>query len=156
SWSNPTPTGRYNLVVLGAGTAGLVCAVGAAGLGAKVAIVERHLMGGDCLNLGCVPSKGILRAAQAAHHALSAGAFGVEVDGVVRTNFGAMMQRMRRLRADISKNDSAHRLEGLGIDVFIGQAQFVAPDAVEVGGHRLEFSRAVIATGARAAPIPVP
>ena len=65
-WANPTPNGKYNLVVIGAGTAGLVSAAGAAGLGAKVALIERNLLGGDCLNVGCVPSKGVIRAARAA------------------------------------------------------------------------------------------
>src|SRR3954447_10051883 len=78
-WVNPTPAARYNLVVLGAGTAGLVCAAGAAGLGARVAIVERELMGGDCLNVGCVPSKALLRAARAAASVRDAGSFGVRV-----------------------------------------------------------------------------
>jgi len=76
-WTNPTPAGRYNLVVLGAGTAGLVTAAAAAGLGARVALVERALMGGDCLNVGCVPSKGVLRAAHAAQAVREAPAFGV-------------------------------------------------------------------------------
>ena len=77
-WINPEPGGRYNLVVIGAGTAGLVSAAGAAGLGARVALVERYLMGGDCLNVGCVPSKGIIRAARAAHDVRQAGEFGVQ------------------------------------------------------------------------------
>ena len=130
SWINPTPTGRYNLVVLGAGTAGLVSAVGAAGLGAKVAIIEKHLMGGDCLNFGCVPSKSLLRAARAVHAVRTAEAFGVRMAGEVSLDFGAAMERMRKLRAGISHNDSAHRLAGLGIDVFLGEAKFVARDAV--------------------------
>src|ERR1044071_5157226 len=75
-WKNPTPAARYNLVVIGAGTAGLVTAAGAAGLGAKVALIEKHLMGGDCLNVGCVPSKTLIRAARAAHEARNAGRFG--------------------------------------------------------------------------------
>src|SRR5438552_1120536 len=65
SWTNPVPAGRYNIVVVGAGTAGLVTAIGSAGIGAKVAIIEKHLMGGDCLNVGCVPSKALIRAAHA-------------------------------------------------------------------------------------------
>ncbi len=108
-WRNPTPEGRYNLVVLGAGTAGLVAAAGAAGLGARVALVERHLMGGDCLNVGCVPSKAIIRSAHAAHAARSAGAFGVKVNGAVEVDFAAVMERMRGLRAGISPHDSARR-----------------------------------------------
>src|SRR6185295_6967062 len=76
---NPTPSGRYNLVVIGAGTAGLITAAAAAGLGAKVALIERHLMGGDCLNVGCVPSKSLIRAARAVHAVQRAGEFGVQV-----------------------------------------------------------------------------
>lgn len=155
SWENPTPSGRYNLVVIGAGTAGLVSAAGAAGLGAKVALVEKHLMGGDCLNFGCVPSKGLLRAARAVEAARESGSFGVHLNGL-RFDFGAAMERMRRLRAGISQNDSAHRLAKLGVDVYLGEARFVAADAVEVGGKRLAFSRAVIATGARPVGLPVP
>jgi pyruvate/2-oxoglutarate dehydrogenase complex dihydrolipoamide dehydrogenase (E3) component len=155
-WTNPRPSGRYNLVVLGAGTAGLVSAVGAAGLGARVAIVERHLMGGDCLNVGCVPSKGVLRASRAVAAAREAGAYGVRSGGELEVDFGAVMERMRRLRAGISSHDSAARLAGLGIDVYFGNARFVAPDAVAVGGATLRFARAVIATGGRASTPAVP
>jgi pyruvate/2-oxoglutarate dehydrogenase complex dihydrolipoamide dehydrogenase (E3) component/uncharacterized membrane protein YdjX (TVP38/TMEM64 family) len=154
-WVNPTPEGRYNLVVVGAGTAGLVCAVGATNLGAKVAIVERQLMGGDCLNFGCVPSKALIRAAHAAHAAAESAAFGVRLTSEPDIDFADAMERMRRLRADISAHDSAERLAALGVDVFFGEARFVAKDAVQVGPQRLEFARAVIATGARAAIPPV-
>jgi len=149
-WINPTPRGRYNLVVVGGGTAGLVSAVGAASLGARVALVERHLLGGDCLNYGCVPSKALIRAAQAAYDVRTGGTLGVFASGV-RIDFGAAMERMRRLRAQIAPHDSAARLAGLGIDVFLGEGRFVASNALEVDGQRLEFARAVIATGARAA-----
>ncbi len=154
-WRNPAAAARYNLVVVGAGTAGLVSAVGAAGLGARVAIVERGLMGGDCLNFGCVPSKALLRSARAAADARAAAALGIEAERV-RADFAAVMERMRRLRAELARNDSAERLRGLGIDVFIGDARFVSPDTVEVEGQRLRFRRAVIATGARAAILPIP
>ncbi|HEY4744962.1 MAG TPA: FAD-dependent oxidoreductase, partial [Desulfuromonadaceae bacterium] len=100
-WVNPEPAGRYNLVVVGAGTAGLVCAAGAAGLGARVALIERGLMGGDCLNCGCVPSKGLIRASRAVHDVRTAAAFGVRT-GDVAADFGSAMERMRRLRAAIS------------------------------------------------------
>ncbi|HEY6006574.1 MAG TPA: mercuric reductase [Anaeromyxobacter sp.] len=155
-WTNPRPKGRYDLVVIGAGTAGLVSAVGAAGLGARVAIVERHRMGGDCLNVGCVPSKGVLRASRAAAAVREAGEYGVRVGGRVEVDFRAAMERMRRLRAGISPNDSARRLAGLGIDVYFGDARFVGRDAVEVSGERLAFARAVVATGGRAAIPAVP
>ena len=151
TWVNPKPGGRYNLVVLGAGTAGLVSAAGAAGLGAKAALIEKHLMGGDCLNFGCVPSKGLLRAARAAQETREAGPFGIGMPDSISFDFSFAMERMRRLRANISKHDSAHRLYELGVDVFFGAAKFVARDAVEVGGQTVLFSRAVIATGTRAA-----
>lgn len=151
AWVNPTPAGRYNLVVIGAGTAGLISAIGAAGLGARVALVERELMGGDCLNVGCVPSKALIRSARASVAVREADRFGIEVPPGTQANFGAVMERMRRLRASISANDSAARYRAQGVDVFLGTAQFRGPDAVDVGGTILRFRRAVIATGARAA-----
>jgi len=155
-WTNPTPSGRYNLVVIGAGTAGLVTAAGAAGLGAKVALVERNLMGGDCLNVGCVPSKGIISAARVAATARSAGEFGVNIPDSINVEFPEVMQRMRKLRAGISPNDSAKRFRDLGIDVFFGQASFIDSHTVDVNGTHLPFARAAIATGARAAAPPIP
>ena len=154
-WQNPKPASRYNLVVIGAGTAGLVCAAGAAGLGAKVALIERHLMGGDCLNVGCVPSKAVIRAARAAAAVRDAGDFGVHVPEGVSIDFGRAMERMRRLRASIAPHDAARRFRDLGIDMFIGEGRFVNAHTVEVGGERLAFKKAVIATGARAAAPPI-
>jgi pyruvate/2-oxoglutarate dehydrogenase complex dihydrolipoamide dehydrogenase (E3) component len=155
-WKNPEGQGRYNLLVVGGGTAGLVSAAGAAGLGARVALVERHLLGGDCLNQGCVPSKALLASARMAHAARSGEPWGVRVGGPVEVDFPAVMERMRRLRADIAPADSAPRFQGLGVDVFLGQARFVAPDAVEVDGQRLTFTRAVVASGGRPADPGVP
>ena len=155
-WVNPEPAPRYNLVVIGAGTAGLVTAAGAAGLGAKVALVERHLMGGDCLNVGCVPSKALLRAARAWTDVRDAGAYGVDVPAGIRVGFPAVMERMRRLRAGISRNDSARRFRELGVDVFLSKGRFSGPDTVEAAGKTLRFKKAVIATGARAAVPPIP
>ena len=155
-WKNPIPAPRYNLVVIGGGTAGLVSAVGAAGLGAKVALIERHFMGGDCLNVGCVPSKAIIRAARAVAAVREAAEFGVNVPAGVTADFGKVMERMRRLRADISPHDSAQRFTELGVDVFLGSGQFTGPDSIEVGGQTLHFAKAVIATGARAAAPPIP
>ena len=155
-WVNPTPAGRYNLVVIGAGTAGLVAAVGAASLGAKVALVERELMGGDCLNVGCVPSKGLISAARAVAQVRKAREFGVEIPPGVNVSFADAMTRMRRLRADISENDSAERFKSLGVDVFLGEARFAGRDEVLVGDATLRFKKAVIATGARAAAPPIP
>ena len=155
-WQNPVPSERYNLVVLGAGTAGLVTAVGAAGLGAKVALIEKHLLGGDCLNVGCVPSKALIRAARAAAAIRESGDYGIKMPPGVETDFGQVMERMRRLRSEISPHDSVARLRELGVDVFLGEGKFVGRDAIDVGGQKLRFAKAVIATGARAAAPPIP
>jgi pyruvate/2-oxoglutarate dehydrogenase complex dihydrolipoamide dehydrogenase (E3) component len=155
-WRNPTPQGRYNLVVIGGGTAGLVTAAGAAGLGAKVALVERAWMGGDCLNVGCVPSKAVIAAARAAAAVRHASEFGIHPAEQLNVDFTAAMERMRRLRAEISPHDSARRFQELGVDVYFGDAHFLDSNSVTVEGKRLEFKRAVIATGARAAAPPIP
>lgn len=143
-WKNPDPAGRYNLVVVGAGPAGLVAAAGAAGLGAKVALVERHLMGGDCLNYGCVPSKALLKAAHKAY------------DSGIKPDFARIMAGLREKRARLAAHDSVARFTSLGVDVFLGQGSFSSPRSIEVEGRQLNFHRAVITTGARAALPPVP
>lgn len=148
-WQNPVPAGRYNLVVIGGGTAGLVTAAGAAGLGAKVALIERHLMGGDCLNVGCVPSKAVIRSGRAVFDVHDARRFGVEVEGV-KVNFAEAMARMRGIRSEISHHDSFQRFKDLGVDVYLGDSRFSGPDTVSVGEQTLRFAKAVIASGARA------
>jgi len=153
-WVNPRPEGTYNLVVVGAGTAGLVTAAVAAGLGARVALIERELMGGDCLNVGCVPSKGIISAARAVAAVRRAEQFGIR-DASGDVDFPAVMERMRRLRAGISEVDSAARFRELGVDVYLGQGEFQSETTVAVGDQTLTFKKAVIATGARAAAPPI-
>ncbi|MDT8340521.1 MAG: mercuric reductase [Longimicrobiales bacterium] len=155
-WTNPTPRERYDLAVVGGGTGGLVSAAIGAALGARVALVERALMGGDCLNYGCVPSKAVLRAARSwAEARESADRFaGPAVAG--EGSFAAALERMRTLRADIGHVDGAARFRDLGVDVYFGDASFVAEDALEVAGARLTFRRAILATGARAAVPPIP
>lgn len=156
AWVNPTPKRSYHLVVIGGGTGGLVSAAIAAGLGARVALVERHLMGGDCLNVGCVPSKGVISAARLWHAARSAanvaGGPSASGDG----DFAAAMARMRRLRAHFAPIDGAARFRELGVDVFLGNATFTDPATVRVGDATLRFRRAIIAAGARAAAPPIP
>jgi len=155
-WRQPNPAPRYNLVVIGGGTAGLVTAAGAAGLGARVALIERHLLGGDCLNVGCVPSKCVIRSSRVVGDIRAAAAMGVRVNGTVEPDFGAVMERMRGIRARISRHDSAERFNGLGVDVFLGDGRFTGPGTVEVNGAVLRFKKAVIATGARARHPTVP
>jgi pyruvate/2-oxoglutarate dehydrogenase complex dihydrolipoamide dehydrogenase (E3) component len=159
NWVNPQPADVYDLVVIGAGTAGLVVAAGAAGLdlGLKVAIIEKHLMGGDCLNVGCVPSKTIIRSARVVGEIWDAKDLGVNIpQHNIDVDFPKVMARMRRIRSDISPNDSAERFQKLGVDVFLGSGRFASKNTVKVGGKTLRFKKAVIATGARAAQLSIP
>jgi len=156
NWESPPPEPIYNLVVIGAGTAGLISAVGCAALGGKVALIERHLMGGDCLNVGCVPSKCLIRSSRAAAETSSAGRFGLTPHGVNASDFPAVLERLRRLRAEISWNDSAKRFSEMGVHVFFGEASFVDPHRVSVDGVTLRFRKAVIATGAGALQPDIP
>ncbi len=156
NWQNPRPSGRYNMVVIGGGTGGLVTAAVTAGLGGKVALIERHLLGGDCLNVGCLPSKAIIRPAAILGELRRAEDFGLKIEGKVTADFGAVMERMRRIRAKVSRVDSAKRYQSLGVDIYLGAGKFTGPDRIEVAGQTLNFSKSVIATGARAIELPIP
>ena len=151
-WANPTPVACYDLVVIGAGTAGLVTAKGAAGLGIglKVAMIEKNLMGGDCLNVGCVPSKCLIRSSRVVAEMKNASPYGVEPPKEVNIDFPAVMARMRQVRTGISPVDSAVGAKKAGVDVFFGEAKFKNGDTITVGGQDLKFKKAVIASGARA------
>jgi len=158
-WRNPSPDGRYNMIAIGAGAAGLVTVAGTAGVGGKAALIEKSLLGGDCLNVGCVPSKALIRCARAAAQVREAGAFGVRLPGSaedITVDFPAIMERMRRLRSSIAPNDSATRFRDLGVDVYLGEAKFTGPDTIEVDGQTLRFARACVATGSRAVVPPIP
>jgi pyruvate/2-oxoglutarate dehydrogenase complex dihydrolipoamide dehydrogenase (E3) component len=148
-WKNPQPAHRYSLVVIGAGPAGFLTALNAAKVGAKVAIVERDRFGGACFNVGCIPSKTILRTSRLYAEIRNADNFGAEVPSGISVNFSAVMERMRRVRTRVSRRVSAQRLASAGVDVFFGQARFAGPKAVEVEGKLLHFKRALIASGAR-------
>ena len=148
-WRNPSPAPRYDLVIVGAGTAGLVAAHVAAAKGARVALVEHHLLGGTCLNIGCVPSKAILRTSRLYAEMRHADQYGARIPADIRVDFATVMQRVRGIRARISRADSAHRLTAAGVDVFFGQARFTRIDALAVDDATLCFKKALIATGAR-------
>jgi pyruvate/2-oxoglutarate dehydrogenase complex dihydrolipoamide dehydrogenase (E3) component len=148
-------TAAYDILAIGGGTAGLVTAAGGAGLGARVALVERHRMGGECLWNGCVPSKALIAAAKAAHHARHARRLGVEV-GDVTVHLEEALDHVRRVQERIAPHDSPERFRGLGVDVHLGQARIVAPGVVEVNGNRLRARHIVIATGTRPAVPPIP
>jgi len=139
----------YNVIVIGAGTAGLVTAAGTAALGGRVALVERNLMGGDCLNFGCVPSKALISSARLIQRIRESEKWGLDRQEP-QFDFEKVFERMRARRAKIAPNDSQERFESLGVDVFHGEARFVSPHEVEVNGQRLRAKNFVIATGSRA------
>ncbi len=151
-WANPQPADCYDLVVIGAGTAGLVTAKGAAGLdiGLKVAMIEKNLMGGDCLNVGCVPSKCLIRSSRVVAEMKQALPYGIKPPENIEVDFPAVMARMRQVRTTISPIDSAVAAKKAGVDVFFGEASFASQDTITVNGQTLKFKKAVIASGARA------
>jgi pyruvate/2-oxoglutarate dehydrogenase complex dihydrolipoamide dehydrogenase (E3) component len=142
--------GTYNLVVIGAGTAGLVTAAGSVALGARVALIERHKMGGDCLNFGCVPSKALISSARLLHRIRQAERWGINASEPA-FDFNAIFSKMRLARAELAPLDSQERFESLGVDVFRGEATFVSPVELTVGGAKLQARHFVVATGSRAA-----
>lgn len=146
-WRNPTPRSKYRLLVIGAGPAGLMAARTAAAMGASVALIEGHQVGGNCINDGCIPSKTILRSAMLYAEMRDAENFGVRAPSEVVVDFAAVMARMRRIRERLSRVDTPARLAAAGIDLYFGRAGFVGRDAVEVSGTRLRFDKALIATG---------
>lgn len=152
NWVNPQPAECYDLVIIGAGTAGLVVAAGAAGLGLglKIALIEKHLMGGDCLNVGCVPSKSLIRSSRVLREISKAKNLGVNISQNYDVDFATVMARLRKIRAGISHHDSAARFKNLGVDVFLGSGKFAGNNTIAVDGQILNFKKAVIATGARA------
>jgi pyruvate/2-oxoglutarate dehydrogenase complex dihydrolipoamide dehydrogenase (E3) component len=150
-WVNPEPKDYYDLVVIGAGTAGLVVAAGVAGLGIglRVALVEKKLLGGDCLNFGCVPSKCLIRSSRVLGEVSRAKSLGINISES-SVDFSLVMERMRKVRSQISDHDSVQRFRSLGIDVFLGEARFLENKAIAVAEKILKYKKAVIATGARA------
>jgi pyruvate/2-oxoglutarate dehydrogenase complex dihydrolipoamide dehydrogenase (E3) component len=145
-WTN-RKGGEYDVVVLGGGPAGLTAAITAATSGRRVAMTEQRLTGGTCVNFGCTPSKALIRCARAVHDARRGTEFGFRVDSPPRTDFAAVMERVRRMRSMSSAFDAVEALEQAGVEVYLGHTRFAAPDIVEVEGRQLRFKRAVIATG---------
>lgn len=148
-WSNPRPASCYQLVIVGGGSAGLAAAQCAVALGARVALVERHLLGGTCLNTGCLPSKAIIRTSRLYAEMRDANRYGAQVPDDVRVDFAAAMERVRRIRSHISGGDSVRKLATAGVDVFFGNVEFSGVDTLTVNGEQLRFQKALVATGAR-------
>ena len=147
-------TSNYDLVVIGGGTAGLVSAAGAASLGARVALVERDRLGGDCLYRGCVPTKTLVKSARVAHLIRHSGEYGV-VSGEPEVDFPAVMDRMEGVIERAGEHDSPERFRGLGVDVFEEEARFEAPDLVAVDGRRLGARSVIVATGSHSTTPPI-
>ena len=158
NWANPKPVALYDLVVIGAGTAGLVTAKGAAGLGIglKVAMIEKNLMGGDCLNVGCVPSKCLIRSSRVVADMKESAPYGIQPPENIEVDFPTVMARMRQVRTTISPVDSAVAAKKAGVDVFFGEASFTSDNTITVNGQTLKFKKAVIAAGARAVKPKIP
>ncbi len=146
----------YDLIIVGAGPAGLITARAALGPGARVALVERELLGGVCLNAGCIPSKALIRTARLYCEMRNAKALGGQTPAGIVVNFPAVMERMRCIRARLARREPAERLTAMGIDVYAGDARFAGADSVVVGDLTLRFETALVATGARAARPAIP
>jgi pyruvate/2-oxoglutarate dehydrogenase complex dihydrolipoamide dehydrogenase (E3) component len=144
-----------DLCIIGAGSGGLSVAAGAVQMGASVVLIEKHLMGGDCLNTGCVPSKALLAAAHAAHAQRHTGPFGVTHHEPV-VDFAKVHAHVHGVIAAIAPHDSVERFEGLGVTVIQAAASFMGPKEVQAGSHRIRARRFVVATGSSAAIPPVP
>eukprot|EP00535_Pseudo-nitzschia_heimii_P009655 CAMPEP_0197192024 /NCGR_PEP_ID=MMETSP1423-20130617/24416_1 /TAXON_ID=476441 /ORGANISM="Pseudo-nitzschia heimii, Strain UNC1101" /LENGTH=683 /DNA_ID=CAMNT_0042644833 /DNA_START=50 /DNA_END=2102 /DNA_ORIENTATION=- len=164
-WNDPKAnkadgSSTYDMIAIGAGVGGLITTASAAAVGAKVALIEANLMGGDCLNVGCVPSKSIIHSANLAHTVKGdikkLEAAGIFVDpNTVNVDFEKVMERVRGIRAKISHHDSAERFRNLGVEVYIGRAVFSSERSVVVNGRTLHFKKAVIATGGYPTLIPM-
>ena len=149
AWANPKPMDRYQLVIVGAGSAGVAAAELAIAMGLKVAMIERHLIGGTCLNTGCVPSKALIRTARLYADMRNAGRYGGKVPDHIEVDFTAVMDRVRRIRSHLSGGSSVRRMASLGVDMFFGNVLFTAADTLMVNDLTLRFGKAMIATGTR-------
>ncbi len=147
---------RYTFVVVGGGPTGIIAAMRAAAMGAKVALVERGALGGVCLNVGCIPSKTLITTSRLVADMRNAEHFGARTLGAIDVDFAAAMDRVRRIRARIARGSSPDQLGAAGIDVYRGEARFVDARAVRACGQTLRFEKALIATGARPAPPTIP
>ena len=140
----------YDMVAIGGGAAGMVTTGATAFLGGSALMIERNFMGGDCLVTGCVPSKAFLKSASVAHKLRNGAAYGLEIEGEVKVNFGKVMERMRKIRAEISHHDSAENFSKQhGVDIMLGQAKFVDKNTISINGKEIKFFKATICTGGR-------
>eukprot|EP00854_Cymbomonas_tetramitiformis_P008559 gene8559-10159_t len=151
-WEDPLtpPDFVYDLVAIGAGAGGLVSAKQSARRGFKSALIEKHLAGGDCLNIGCVPSKALIRCARAIKEVQRCSEFGIELSGKPKVNFGAIMERMRKIRVKIAPADSHAATTGVGAAMYQGEGRFTGRNTIQINGKTIRFRKAVVATGGSA------
>lgn len=155
-WKNPQAADLYDLVVLGGGPAGMTAATIASHLKLKVALVEKEHLGGECLNVGCIPSKALLRCSRLAAEMKEAKTFGMQIPSGSKVDFPQVMQRVRQMRNTLSPHDSALHFQKLGIDIFLGAGRFISPDQLQVSNQILRFKKAMICTGTQPIPISIP
>ena len=148
-------TQKYDLIVIGGGSGGLVCAAGGAGLGAKVALIEKKKLGGDCLNTGCVPSKALIRSAKMIHYFRNAKTYGIQ-EASIRFDFSDIMDRVQRIQKTLEPNDSPERFRGMGVDVKFGNYYFKSPHELTNGEETITGKKIVISTGSSPFVPPVP
>jgi pyruvate/2-oxoglutarate dehydrogenase complex dihydrolipoamide dehydrogenase (E3) component len=155
NWKNPKPSEIYDLVVIGGGPGGLTAASIARDLHAKVAIVEKNHLGGECLSAGCIPSKALIRCSRLAAEIHEASKYGIEVPPGWKVDFGAVMRHVHQLQATLSPHDAASHFQKLGIDIFLGAGHFISPSQLEVGGQVINFKKAIVVTGTQPIPLSV-
>lgn len=141
---------RYDLITIGGGSAGLTIASGAASFGARVALIEKDKMGGDCLNYGCVPTKALIRSAFVAQTVRQSKKYGIKTNGV-EVDFPAVVARMRQVIAKMAEQDSPDRFRRMGVDVLLGDAEFQSANEMRIGDQAISSKKIVIASGSRAA-----
>ena len=139
------------MVCIGGGAAGMVCSGGTVYMGGKALMIERNFMGGDCLVTGCVPSKAFIKSASIAHKIKKGAEFGLEITGEVKVNFPKVMERMRKIRAEIGHHDGAENFaKQYGMDIMFGDAKFLDRNTISVNnGQPIKFLKACICTGGR-------
>jgi len=146
-WVTPHPAEKYDLVVVGGGPGGMTAATVARSFDARVALVEKEHLGGECLNYGCIPSKAMFYSSRLAQKIRHAYEYGIEIPKNWKVNFSAVMRRVHEVQTTLSPHDSANHFKSLGIDVFLGAGRFTGPNQLEVNNQTLKFKKAIIATG---------
>jgi len=154
-WKNPTPAEMYDVIVIGGGPGGMTAATIAKGQNAKVALVEKAHLGGECLSFGCIPSKALIRSSRVAEEIKNPQTFGLQPPKDWTADFKGVMERVHRLQTELSPHDSAEHFKNLGVDIFLGQSLFTGKNQLQVNGETLHFKKAIIVTGTEPVPLEI-